>query len=91
MPRELNLPPLPAEADPGTRLAPRDTKQRTFRPESPGTCPAGLPTVGWHEPDLLLPPKFECATDPLAPNPETTPVLDDFDKASFELRIHTAN
>ena len=72
-------------------MASDDTKQPPFRPDSPRTWPAGLPTFSWHESDLLLAPKLEGATELLAPNPATTPVLDDFDKASFGLRIHTAN
>ena len=91
MPIELNLPPQPAEAHPGTRLAPSATKRPAFRPDSSGAWPTGLPTVSWHEPDFLLPPKPEGTTEFLAPNPATTPVLEDFDKASLELRIHTAN
>ena len=91
MPRELNLPQLPAEAGPGIRLAPGDTKRQTFRPDAPGTWPGGLPTLSWHGLDLLLPPKPEGATEPLAANPARTPPLDDSANARFELRIHTAN
>ena len=91
MPVDLDLVPLRAEARPETRLAPGDTKRLTFRPDAPGTWPARLATLSWHEPDLLRPPKPEGATVPLAPNSAKTPVLDDFDEASFELRIHTAN
>ena len=91
MPRELNLPQLPAEAGPGIRLAPGDTKRQTFRPDAPGTWPGGLPTLSWHGLDLLLPPKPEGATEPLAPSPARTPKLNGCRGASFELRIHTAN
>ena len=38
-----------------------------------------------------MPPEPEGATEFIAPSLAMTPVFDDFDKASFELRIHTAN
>ena len=91
MPVDLNLAPLRAEARPETRLALGETKRHTFRADSPWAGPAWLPTVSWHEPDLLRPPKPEGATEPLAPISAKTSMLDDFEEANYELRIHTTN